>query len=413
VIARVRASQFVRHGSLTFGGVMAANVLGYAFYALVSRSLGVEGYGTFAALVSIVLILAAPAQIAQIVTAKLASDFAGDRERLAGLVRAIDRLTVLVAGAAAAALAAAAVPLAAFLHLADPLLVVLAAFSLGGAIALPFLRGVLQGTLSFRALALSLIAENFGKSLFAPVLALAAGLRGAMVGMALGLAASVTYTFVTARPHGRGSAERLSLRDVLGTSASVALAVSCISVLVFFDGILAKRYFDAYTAGIYGAVALASRAVYAVVAFVPIVLLPQAATRSASGERTRGLFLQAFAATVAICAAACALYWLAPRFVMVFVAGRAFAPGAPLLPLYVAAISALAAANVIATYNIARGRMRFVLPLACVVAGEVISVVVRHRGPGDLLQTIVVGHTLALLACATSLGRRTNSPSRE
>ncbi len=43
--------------------------------------------------------------------------------------------------------------------------------------------------------------------------------------------------------------------------------------------------------------------------------------------------------------------------------------------------------------------------VAC--AGEIVAVVVRHRSAADLLQTIVIGHTLALVAAATSLGGAT------
>ena len=35
-------SQVAAHAGITFSGLLAANVLGYVFYALVSRALGVE-----------------------------------------------------------------------------------------------------------------------------------------------------------------------------------------------------------------------------------------------------------------------------------------------------------------------------------------------------------------------------------
>ena len=49
--------QVAKHAGITFAGLMAANVLGYVFYTLVSRALGVEAYGTFSSLVAIVLIV--------------------------------------------------------------------------------------------------------------------------------------------------------------------------------------------------------------------------------------------------------------------------------------------------------------------------------------------------------------------
>ena len=155
------------HAGITFTGITVANVLAYAFYALVSRAIGVEPYGTFAALVAVVLILSTPALIAQMVVAKLASDLALEPERLAGLVHAIDRVTLGAAAAAGVALIALSVPLAAFLRIADPLLVTLAGCSLAAAIVLLFLRGVLQGTSQFGAYALSNVVETGSKAVLA------------------------------------------------------------------------------------------------------------------------------------------------------------------------------------------------------------------------------------------------------
>ncbi len=398
-------STVAAHAGITFVGIMAANVLGYVFYTLVSRVLGVEAYGTFSSLLAIVLILSSPALIAQMVVAKLASDLAFDGERLAGLARFVDRVTVIVSLAAGAALAAVSVPLARFLHVADPMLIVLAGLSLCGAIALPFLRGLLQGTSAFGPFAISMIAEALGKAVFAPTLGLVAGLRGAIGGTALGYVAAGAYAFFAAAPHRRGVAIPLSLRALVRTSAPTALAVFCVNVLIFYDVVLAKRYLDPHTVGLYGAAALASRALYAVIAFVPTVLLPQAAGRSARGERTRVLFLQAFGVALAIAAATIALFARFPELVVVTIASGVFRAAAAYLVPYVYAIAMLSLANIVATYNIARGRMAFVVPLTCVTLGEIAAVVMRHRTAADLLQTIAVGHTFALLACATSLGR--------
>ncbi|HEX3463919.1 MAG TPA: hypothetical protein VHS78_07730 [Candidatus Elarobacter sp.] len=397
------------HAGITFAGLMSANVLGYLFYTLVSRALGVEAYGAFASLVATVLIVSAPALISQMVVAKLASDSALDPERLSGLVRAVDRVTLVLAAVPSLLLALAAVPLARFFHLDAPLLIVLAACSLGGAIALPLLRGVLQGSSAFGAFALSNVAEGFGKALFAPLGAYLFGLRGALAGMAVGYAGAAFATYLFGRPHGRAIPAHVSLRAIVRASAPVALAVFCVNVLLLYDVVLAKSYLGARTAGLYGAAALAGRALYAVVFFVPTVLLPQTAERSARGERTRVLFFQALAITLLICACACALFGLAPRFVVTTIAGRSFADAAPFAFPYALAVSALATANVVATYNIARGRMRFVVPLALVALGEIVTVVLRHRSAADLLQTITIGHTLALLACASALGGRTQT----
>ncbi|HEY4440840.1 MAG TPA: hypothetical protein VGN14_10305, partial [Candidatus Elarobacter sp.] len=114
----------------------------------------------------------------------------------------------------------------------------------------------------------------------------------------------------------------------------------------------------------------------------------------------------AFGVALAACVVVVSGYALFPQQVVTIIAGRSFAGAAPLLVPYIYAIAALSLANVIATYNIARGRMRFVPLLVCITIGEVVAVMVRHRSAADLLQTIDVGHTLALVACASSLGGR-------
>jgi O-antigen/teichoic acid export membrane protein len=392
------------HAGVTFVGLLVSNVLAYLFYALVSRSIGVEPYGTFSALVAVVLILSTPALIAQMVVAKLASDLALDPDRLAGLVHAIDRVTLRVAALAGLALIAMSVPLAAFLRVSDPLLVTFAGCSLGGAIALLILRGVLQGTSRFSAFALSNVAETGGKALLAPLLGLVAGARGALAGMALGYAVAAVYTFVAAMPHRRGAPVPFSLRAVARTSAVVGIAVFCVNLLVLFDGVLAKRYLDAHTAGVYGAASLTGRALYAMIAFVPVVLLPQAALRAARRERTRWLLLQAVCVAAAIVIAALAFFARFAEPAIVTLTTPGFRGAAPFLVPYIYAIGMMALANIVATYNIARGRMGFIVPLGLVALGEIASIVVRHRSAADFLQTIVVGHTLALLAAATSLG---------
>jgi O-antigen/teichoic acid export membrane protein len=395
--------QVAAHAGLTFFGLMAGNVLSYVFYALVSRALGVEAYGAFSAVVAFVMILQVPAMIVQMVVAKLASDFTVMPERLVGLVRAVDRTAFLVSLVAAALLAIFAVPLAALLNLNDTLLVVLAACSLGGAIMLLFFRGVLQGTSAFGAFAISNVAENLGKAVCAPVLGLIGGLRGALAGMAIGYGLAAYYTYAAGRPHRHGTHERFSLRSVASMSGYVALAVIGINVLLLYDVVLAKRFLDPHAAGLYGAAALAGRALYAVISFVPTVLLPKVALLAARRERTRFLFVQGFGITVAICVAACSFYALLPQLVVTVVAGRAFGEAASFVVPYVVAIAALGLANLVATYNIARGRLEFVIPLASIAVGEIVVVSVRHRSVGDLLQTIVLGHSLALVATAISL----------
>ena len=178
--------------------------------------------------------------------------------------------------------------------------------------------------------------------------------------------------------------------------------------MLLFDVILVKHYFSARDAGLYGAAALIGRAFYTVVSFVPTVVLPKASGTVAARRSPLPLLFAAGAVTLSCCAVALVLLRIAPNTVIVGIAGSKFLDAAPLVFPYGCATAALATANVFAMYKIGLHRFDFVGPLLVVMAGEVVSVVLRHRVLADVLQTIVVGHALGL---AVVIWRLTSAPA--
>ncbi len=409
---RVRSSELVRHGLLVLISLTVANVLNYAFYAVVGRMVGVENYGVFSSVIAAVIIFTTPAIIGQTVVAKLAADFraAGDADGLRGFANAVTRFSLALGGALGVAGIVLAQPVASFLRIADPVIIVLASVALAGGIVMWLQRGIFQGAGAFGSFGISNLMEGFGKMLFAAIFVTLYGLRGAFVGLALGLGATAVYNELRIRQRFGSASRRFHAdpRRIAISASATGLAVFAITAMLLFDVILVKHYFNARDAGLYGAAALIGRSFYTVVSFVPTIVLPKASGRVAARRSPLPLLFGAGAVTLSCCAIALVLLRIAPATVIIGIAGSKFLDAAPLVFPYGCATAALATANVFAMYKIGLHRFDFVGPLLVVMAGEVASVVLRHRVLADVLQTIVIGHALGL---AVVVWRLTAAPA--
>lgn len=399
-LARARSSDLVRHGILVFISLTGANVLTYAFYAIVGRMVGVENYGAFSSVMAAVIICMTPALIGQTVVAKLAADFRAvdDHDGLRGFADAVTMFGVAVGAALGLSGIVLARPLASFLHIADPYIVAIAAVSLMAAIVMWLQRGIFQGAGAFGSFGVSNLLEGLGKTAFGAIFGLFYGVRGAFTGLAIGFTVTVIYNTLRLRQR-FGSASRrfrADARRIAISASATGFAVFAITTMVVFDVILVKHYFGLREAGLYGAAALIGRALYTVVAFVPTLVLPKASGHLAARRSPLPLLFAAGGVTLTCCATALLVFRIAPVQVILAIAGRKFVDAAPLVFPYGCATAALATANVFAMYKIGLHRFDFVRPLLFVMCGEIVSVVVRHRFLADVLQTIVVGHTIAL-----------------
>ncbi len=407
LVRQARTSDLVRSGILVFVTLSGANVLNYAFYAVVGRMVGVENYGVFSSVVAAVIICMTPAMIGQTVVAKLTADFhaVGDDGGLRGFADAVSVFGLVLGGCLGAAGIILARPIAGFLQISDPFIIVIASLALSAGIVMWLQRGVFQGAGAFGSFGVSNLIEGLGKTVFAALFILVYGVRGAFTGMALGLLVTVVYNAVRIAQRFGSATRRFhadAYRIAISASATGA-AVFSITTMLLFDVILVKHYFGSRDAGLYGAAALVGRALYTVVAFVPTIVLPKARSHLSARRSPLPLLLGAGGITVACCALAVVILRIAPGAVVTVIAGSKFLAAAPLLFPYGCATAALATANVFAMYKVGLHRFDFVRPLFLVMCAEIVCVIVRHRTLTDVLQTIVVGHTFALVVVAWRL----------
>lgn len=392
---RAAGSDLVRNGAIVFSAAALGNVFNYVYYLLMGRALTVRDYGSVMSLVSAILLVIGIGTIGQTTVAKLAADLraAEDEYRMAAFARAISRLSLAIALMVFTAVFVLRNFFASYLHFDRPDLVVLAGAAAAVGFVLLLQRGLFQGFGMFGTYGMSAALDGT-KAIFLFPLAHAFGALGAVVAF---FAAIITSTvcggyFMYRRFVGIAGATRLDFRRLMLTAGATGISSLSIVVLTFYDVVLAKHFLGPLGAGFYGAASLAGRVLLGVISFLPIILLPDIALRSASGRSHKhvlGAALLVAGGIIAVMAVAC---WWAPRLVLGALAGHAFLAAAPLLLPYMLASGALALGNVLAMYAIARHRFGFVPYILLVAACEITAVVVRHGSAMEIVQDILGGH---------------------
>lgn len=401
---RVIASDFTRSSALVFAASLFANAFNYLFYALMGRLLSVSDYGGIMSLVSAVLVVLGVGQIGQTVTAKLAADLraAGDEEAMAAFSRGITRGGLWLAVAIALVGLGARGFVASYLHLGNLRLVIVAGVIAGLGFALFLQRGLFQGFGSFKTFALSNVLDTLRTALLVPLVH-AFGAMGTLLSF-LGAVATASFCGEVAlrRRFGKISTfARLDVRRMIVIAGATGLSSFGIAFLMFYDVVLARHFLSPIDAGLYGAAALSGRVIFALVAFLPTVLLPNVAVRSAHGRSSAHVLAAALGiATLVIgtLGAACAV---APQTVIHVLAGGNFVLGAPLIFPYVLAAGALSLASLLSAYAIARHRFGFVPYLLAVAACEISAVALRHGSSQQIIQDVLVGH--AAVCCVMAI----------
>ena len=404
IFSRIAGSDFARSGALVLGATILANVLNYAYYVLIGRALSIADYGAVMSLISAILVIFGVGTIGQTVTAKLVADLRASNEdvALAGLCRTITIRSMWIAAAIALGGLIFQYPIAAYLHLEQPMMVVIAAATAGIGLTLLAQRGIFQGLGAFVFFGLSSIADGT-KALMVTAFAHGFGAIGVLWALfaAIALGAIFGQIVMTRRFGGARLVRGTHVQPMLRTAGATALASLGIVVLMFYDVVLARHFLDPTSAGLYGSAALAGRVLYAGLAFLPTILLPSVTLRAASGRSHRHLLGAALGLAVAAICAMGLLCAEAPQVVMKALAGPKFLGAAPLLVMYVAASGSLALANLFCMYSIARHKFGFVPYLLAFAAGEILLVALRHGSSIEIVQDILCGHLVIL--CTTGL----------
>jgi O-antigen/teichoic acid export membrane protein len=253
-------ARIVSGSVVLLSGSVLTTAINLVYNIAVARFLGPQGFGLATVVYTILTLVSAVTLSFQIISAKLVAQQITS-EGKAAVYRDFHR------GAWACGILVALVLLlfqraiAEYLNLPGPTLVALMAIGVAFYVPLGCRRGYIQGTYGFRRLAINLVVEGvfrLGGSVLLIILGL--GVEGVVVANA----AAVVVAYLTSSP-------RLTARVSIPFRFSYVLRKTS-QALVFFSGqvlinncdiVLVKHFFFAKEAGLYAAVAMVGRVIFA------------------------------------------------------------------------------------------------------------------------------------------------------
>jgi len=253
-------ARIVSGSVVLLSGSGLTTAINLAYNIVVAQFLGPTSFGHATVVYTLLTVLSAVTLAFQIVSTKLVAQ-QGSAEEMAAVYRGFHRGAWTCGILIGFLLLLFQQSIAAYLRLPDPALVALLAIGAAFYVPLGSRRGYIQGTCGFRRLALNLVLEGAVR-LGGSFLLIAAGLNVRGVIAANALAIAVAY-FAAGTRLPRAVPNPLRLAYSLRETCQALVFFSGQVVINNCDIILVKHFFPARIAGVYSAVAMVGRVIFA------------------------------------------------------------------------------------------------------------------------------------------------------
>ncbi|MFC3811668.1 oligosaccharide flippase family protein [Lacihabitans lacunae] len=382
-----------------FASTLIVNAGNYAINLLLGRWLGPADFSEVSLIVTLLLIISFFALAFQLTAAKFTATY----ESLTPAKSSYPLLSFLnqkaVRGGLGLAIGFIAVLSLSqnYFHLASIVPYIIFGVSMPFYLLMSVNRGVLQGKLSYKSLALTYQSEMWVRLAFT-LLLVYLGLRvnGVAVALLLSLIATwyVSKHFTKMTP----DTETIDEKTVMAFF-KVVLVYECSQILINnSDIVLVKHFFEPTDAGLYAALALVGRIVYFGTWTIVTLLFPMVIKLEKEGKNTLPLFFGGLGIVMAIAAIITAVCYFFPDLVMNTLFGAQYLSVAPLLWKYAVATSLFAGSNVFVYYHMSLDRH---LPIYLSIGFGILQIIFLYIYHASFEQVIMV--QIALMAALMTL----------
>jgi len=387
--------RFLKQNFLILVLMNSGNIFNYLFQLTIGRAMTPDEFGSFNALNSSTVILAAPLGVVPLIMARFTAGFALHGM---GRVRGLFGQAIKVASVAVAVIAAAgflAAPLLRdFLHLESivPVYIMLALVSLSMLAPVP--TGMLQGLQRFMGFGLSGASNACIRFLASLVLltGLGWGVNGAMLCGLLGILFQAGLAFLFLRDLFPVKPEPLpqGFHREVGKYA-LAMVVSSVVTMCLnnLDLVLVRHFCPGAEAGLYATGAILGRIAFYGPAVLMSVLFTEAATAKASGGQNDKSLWMSMGMTLLLGGGFALLCVVASEFMVTVLFGAQYKAAGPLLAVISSAMALLACANVLFVYSQARNEFGFMWVQGLGVALFAGLVYFRHDSAMQVAQMLL------------------------
>ena len=380
----------IKDNLILFFAIGTANVLNYFFRFFVGRSLGPEEFGVFEVLLSLIYVIVIPLTAIQTTLSKFVAEFKVKNE---------DKKIAYLFSKSIKKIGLVGLMSQCFLKIEELSPLIIIGVFMTFTFLIPVLRGFLQGLQRFKLLGSTFIVESLIKIGFGiPLIYWGFGVNGAIWGFMLGFFLPFLIIFYFVSRLFRSAKEKFESSNIYKYSFTVLIMLVSLTIFYTLDLILVKRFFDPITAGYYAALSLFGKVIFFASMSISIVMFPKVSELNSQNKNTRSLLFKSLLITLILGAIGSLFYYLTPDLVVNLLFGKEYLIIAPLLGFFGIIMTIYSLSYVIAYYNIALQRLKFLYLLGSFNILELILIYLFHKTILQVMISLIIVMVLLFLS---------------
>jgi O-antigen/teichoic acid export membrane protein len=251
-------------------------------------------------------------------------------------------------------------------------------------------RGTLRGLQNFLHLSLNLVIDAILR-LVIGILLVYLGFKtsGAIGSSSISglLAILISFIPLSFIFKNRNKAQNINFLEVYKYTMPVLIASICFYILISFDLVLVKHFFNELVAGQYSAAATMGKIVIFIPGAVGLVMFPKVAEYHKKNLDSIHILKRSLFITLILCGGVTICYFLFPNFLIRVMFGKIYENSAYLIKFFGVAMTFFALNNILIMYNLSIEKFKFIFPTIFFTILQIILIYFFH---GSLLHVILI-----------------------
>lgn len=380
-----------------------ANIFTVAFYFIMSRKLGPEGYSEFGVLLAIFQVASVTTGVIGIVIVRYISYFRAKSQydKIAMLLRKSMKYLFVVGLIVFIALVLIADVITKMFGISSHISIYILALFIWSYVFIVGLLSVLNGMQRYVTLGFNRIFDAIATLLLGVLIVYVFKLHvtGAMLGLLLGVLVTIPFCLWSLRSIMTIKTAPLGKIGLTEYIALAALTSWFVGMLLNIDVMMAKYFFGNLEGGYYAAVSLIGSIVFFMSNALNTIIFPKVSELYSNGEDTSsylrfGLFWTTIGCTIVVVS-----YFLFSEVIIKIAFGNEY-DVAPYIGWYALAMSLLALTNILVVYNLAIKRWNILFVLIPGLLIEMLLIALFHASLFMVVMVVLVFHAVLLAALA-------------
>lgn len=382
----------LKHGMIILIASMIVNVCNYVFQLYMGRTLGPIEYGILGALFSIIYIITFSFSSIQTIISKFTSEYKAKNEygKIFNLFTKTIKKIILFGLILFIGFIIFSNFIADFLKIPSTTPIILVGLFLCFSFLSPVITGILNGLQKFKWQGIVNIINAFFKLLFGILLvSLGFGVVGAVLSLSIGVILTIALSLIPLSFLFKYRKQLINHIKLFKYSLPIFIATVSMVMLVNFDVILVKHFFNAVEAGYYTAASVLAKIIFFGSSALVMVMFPKVSNLHTKNKNTSPLLKTSLFYTFLISFLGVMLYLVAPTFIVNLLYGAEYKI-TNFIGWFAIALGFYSLSNVLVMYNLAIKKIKFAFYLFLCLILEIVSIILFHGMLLDVIKILVI-----------------------